>query len=756
MRLKIEEVQDDQAVLIVSQTHPALTDHLREALERNHAEVFLSPEIPESTNQFSHIFIIDDLFALHIAKKRHLTNCIFIATTLTRKIELRLQDAKESYEYIKFIHLPAQDMNEHAIEKVLWFTLSKNSDEQYLNLKSAVPHRTATQKPTRQIKYSFSLGLFIKSLIPTLIVIAILSQFLFIPFLAASSFFLIRSYRHVQTQHYDLAEQELARSSAFLKPAQTLYLIPRSLLSVLSLNLISDNIMDLHTTGADTLSTALAVQKNGQKITTLLFQQSKTDKEQNELQLRLVVLKKNLSDLETDLRMIEEKIPRFIPGASQQAAKIKEAVEVLGDIRGLLAHTDSLFAKDGEKKYLLMFANNMELRPGGGFIGSFGIIRVKNFSIGDIQIYDVYDADGQLTGHVEPPLPLKKYLNVPHWFLRDSAFSADFVENYAQAKFFLDRELNERNFNGALLITTSTVQNVLKAFGSIPVSDYNEVINAQNFYIKTQYYAEDKFFPGSTNKKSFLSSLLNSVLINLETSNMPVLLQNIKRSFDEKQMVFYTDDSKAQEYFDTQYWSGRIIEPQCSSDTNCVSDYILPYDTNVGVNKANFFVSRSLRLETIFDKSGTIKHRLRIQFHNDSPADVYPGGTYHNYFQVLLPKNSEIKTVTQNGVEIDGVDEEQDLYKKVGVYIVVAPKKTLQIEINYSLPSRLSPGKNHYQLVFQKQIGSPNSDLSLDFMIPNSTHIANQNFAPLVKNNHILYNTNLSADKLFIADIIRE
>lgn len=756
MRLKIEEIQDDQAVLIVSQTHPTLTDHLREALEHNHAEVFLSPEIPESTIQFSHIFIIDDLFALHVAKKRNLTNCIFIATTLTRKIELRLQDAKESYKHVKFIHLPAQDVNGHTIEKILWFTLSQNSDEQYLNLQSAVPRQLAVQKPTTSITYSFSFGPLIKSLIPTLIIIAVLAQFIFIPFLAASSFFLIRTYQYIQTQHYDLAEQELARSTAFLKPAQTLYLIPRSLLSVLSLNLMPDNVMDLHTTGNDTLSTTLAVQKNGQKITTLLFQQSKTDKEQNELQLRLVILKKDLSDLEANLKTIEEKIPRFIPGASKQAVKIKDAVEVLSDIRGLLAHTDSLFAKDGEKKYLLMFANNMELRPGGGFIGSFGIIKVKNFSIGDIQIYDVYDADGQLTGHVEPPLPLKKYLNVPHWFLRDSAFSADFVENYAQAKFFLDRELNERNFNGALLITTSAVQNVLKAFGSIPVSDYNEVINAQNFYIKTQYYAEDKFFPGSTNKKSFLSSLLNSVLLNLETSNLPTLLQNIKKSFDEKQMVFYTDDGKAQEYFDAQYWSGRIIEPQCSSDTNCISDYILPYDANVGVNKANFFVSRSLKLETIFDKYGTIKHKLQIQFHNDSSADVYPGGTYRNYFQVLLPKNTEIKNVTQNGVEIDEVEEEQDSYKKVGVYIVVPPKKTLQIEIEYTLPSQLSPGKNHYQLVFQKQIGSPNSDLSLDFMLPHTIHITNQNFAPLVKNNHILYNTNLSADKLFIADVIRE
>lgn len=756
MRLKIEEVEGDQAVLIVTKTHPSLTERLKEALERNHAEVFISPEIPETTRQFTNIFIIDDLFALHLAKKRSLKNCIFLTTALTRKIEIRLQEARTSYQHIKFIHLPIEDINEQTIEKVLWFSLSQNSTEQYLNLQTSVPRPAATHRTTQHVKHTFSPKPLIKSIVPLLITVVIIAQFIFIPFLAASSYFLMHAYRSIQTQDYDGAERALSQSSTFLRPAQTLYLIPRSILSVLSASLIPDNIMDLHRTGINTLLTALEVQKNGQKITTLLFQQSKTEKEQEELQLRITVFKQNVSELEEQLKTIEEKMPRFIPGTAKQTKKLSETIELLGQMRGLLAHSDSLFAKDGEKKYLLLFANNMELRPGGGFIGSFGIVKVKNFTIGNIQIYDVYDADGQLTGHIEPPLPLKKYLNVPHWFLRDSAFSADFVENYAQAKFFLDRELNERNFNGSLLLTTTAVQNILKAFGSIPVSDYNETINASNFYIKTQYYAEDKFFPGSTKKKSFLSSLLGSVLVNLETANLPTLLNSVKKSFDEKQMVFYTDDSKAQEYFDSQYRSGRIIEPQCSSDANCIVDYILPYDANVGVNKANFFVSRSMKLETSIDKDGTIKHTLQILLHNDSPAEVYPGGTYSNYFQVLLPKNSIVKSVAQNGTEIDEVNEEQDTYKKVGAHVEVAPKKSVLLEIKYSLPSKLATGKNHYQLVFQKQIGSANSDLSLDFILPNSIYISNQNFAPLVKNNHILYNTNLSADKLFIADIIRE
>ena len=65
----------------------------------------------------------------------------------------------------------------------------------------------------------------------------------------------------------------------------------------------------------------------------------------------------------------------------------------------------------------------MELRPGGGFLGSFGVFEIGNYSIGDIKVYDIYDADGQLTVHLDPPKPIAEYLSVPHWFFRDSNFS---------------------------------------------------------------------------------------------------------------------------------------------------------------------------------------------------------------------------------------------------------------------------------------------------------------------------------------------
>ena len=48
---------------------------------------------------------------------------------------------------------------------------------------------------------------------------------------------------------------------------------------------------------------------------------------------------------------------------------------------------------NGEKTYLFLFQNNLELRPSGGYIGNFGIIKIENgnpisFEIHDTNIFD--------------------------------------------------------------------------------------------------------------------------------------------------------------------------------------------------------------------------------------------------------------------------------------------------------------------------------------------------------------------------------
>jgi hypothetical protein len=299
---------------------------------------------------------------------------------------------------------------------------------------------------------------------------------------------------------------------------------------------------------------------------------------------------------------------------------------------------------------------------------------------------------------------------------------------------------------------------VLDAVGDLYIPEFRETVNADNFYIKAQLYAEEDFFPGSLQKKRFLGSVLNQLLLQLEFAPVDQVLEAIKQSFNEKQIVAYFDDPELQQIIDDLYWSGRTITPSCpvQQTENCIVDYIFPYDANLGVNKANFFISRTKDLHVRVSEDGTIQNTYSTRIVNDSFEDIFPGGRYKNYFQVLLPTDARINAVRVDDRTITDYDESTETYKKIGFLMTVPPKAEKTVEIVYTLGSQFQKGSGIYQLVMQKQIGSPNSDFQFMIELPETMYMVEKNFTPLVNNNTILYNSTLSTDKIFVLEFFKE
>ena len=154
----------------------------------------------------------------------------------------------------------------------------------------------------------------------------------------------------------------------------------------------------------------------------------------------------------------------------------------------------SLLGFEGKRQYLILFQNNMEIRPGGGFIGSYGLAQLENGKLVSFKVHDVYDADGKLTAHIDPPFGLRRYLGSSHLYLRDSNFGIDFVEDGKQAARLLQWETGEK-VDGVLAVDTTFLRKLLMVMGKVTVPDYNETVTAENFYLITQAHAEKDFFP---------------------------------------------------------------------------------------------------------------------------------------------------------------------------------------------------------------------------------------------------------------------
>jgi hypothetical protein len=98
-------------------------------------------------------------------------------------------------------------------------------------------------------------------------------------------------------------------------------------------------------------------------------------------------------------------------GSPLLPAEVKEQVALLQKtvprvrefLEGWQAHSQmilDLLGKDRERQYLLLFANNDELRPVGGFIGTVGLVNVDHGRVENIDITSVYDSSKNLLHHL--------------------------------------------------------------------------------------------------------------------------------------------------------------------------------------------------------------------------------------------------------------------------------------------------------------------------------------------------------------------
>ncbi len=751
-RYTIEYGGIKQKYLIVDAVGTPYTLAIKKILSTYDAEVYVSPVTPPNLQQFQVCFFINpkDEILNHIADSPQTKKLFIVIQNRSRAEKMADYLKKENKTDIRVINAIRGLPEKEDLEKILWFA-AEPGHEWMLTIYNYLD-TTTLSRPIKETRKKISkFGLLIVASISL-----ILAHFIFLIPLSISTYYVYNGLKAIQMGEIDKSQSYIESIDTSLKVGTFFYSFSRPTLLFFSMAEIPDNIILLNETGKVLIEEVSPFIKDARSFASLLLKKEGDELDMEILKRQKDNLIKETSLIHRDMLTLYQKIPEWNDDLIRYKRKLGSLIETMDLSEKILPHLDQLLAAEREKKYLLLFANNMELRPGGGFIGSFGILKVEKLGLKSITIYDVYDADGQLNAHIAPPDPIRDYLHQPHWFLRDSAFSPDFHENYLAATKFLEREMGFSGFDGGILITTSAIQTILEGVGQIYVPEYKETINKDNFYLKAQLYAEKDFFPGSIQKKSFLSAVADSLIVQLEDNPSLDILKSIYTALNEKQIALNFEDESLQTMSDSLYWTGRLITPSCTfDDTACVNDYIFPYDANLGVNKANFYINQSTSLHINFLENGDVGSSLMVNIRNNSPNDLFPGGIYKNYFQTLLPDDAQVQSIYIDNQKVDSYQESVERYRKIGIYLEIPHATAKTIKINYIRPAVVVKGKSVYQLVLQKQLGSPDYDFELSLRLPKDIFILNKNFSALVKDSAILYNTSIKADKIFLIELMR-
>ncbi len=367
-------------------------------------------------------------------------------------------------------------------------------------------------------------------------------------------------------------------------------------------------------------------------------------------------------------------------------------------------------AIDGKKSYLVLFQNNMELRPGGGFIGSYAQVDFDHGKLTNIKFDDIYNLDGNLTDHVEPPVEIREDLNQKKWYLRDSNTDADFATDARTAQWFYRKEAGVQ-VAGVIGMDLSAAQKLLSATGPIELADYSESITDQNLFERAIAHAEVNFFPGSQAKRNFLTSLGTELFNNiffLPKQDWPAIIQAMGQSLDEKHLLVYLSDQTQFAFLNSQSWSG-IVPRQSKDPVGERNGFLLVSESNMGANKSNYYLQRSTKLDSSIGKNGEVNHTLTIHYLNQSPSEVWPAGIYKNRMKVYLPGGTKLLSASWGGTDIT---KEVSSYRDYGraiysLLINLKPKEEKDLVLAYQdgTPLELVNDEINYTMTVLKQPG---------------------------------------------------
>lgn len=380
-----------------------------------------------------------------------------------------------------------------------------------------------------------------------------------------------------------------------------------------------------------------------------------------------------------------------------------------------------------ERTHLLLFLNNTELRPGGGFIGTFGVLKTKDGDVTTLETADSYAIDRPSEGiATDPsPAPLARYNATPTWYFRDANWSPDFFVSSVDALRLFSQEavvagMPSQTFDGTVGVTPTFLQAVLGITGPVAVGGLtftaDNVTDALEYQVEFAYKGQGV---PEAQRKEVIGAFVNELkrhLFSLPLSEWFRVADVVQEGFAQKQIVMMSADPKTEELIASVGWGGRVVAP--------TGDVQMVVDANLASLKSDPKVARSVAYEIFQNSSAQYVGRTTVTYSHTGSFD-WKTTRYRTYARLYVPAGSELIRVAgsmlddklHNPSNSEGpVDVATELgLTSFGAFISIEPGETRSLAFEYKLSDAVvaSIASGSYKLSEIKQIGAQNNTLTL-------------------------------------------
>jgi len=339
------------------------------------------------------------------------------------------------------------------------------------------------------------------------------------------------------------------------------------------------------------------------------------------------------------------------------------------ELTKLVDGTRKILGFERDRRYLIIFQNNTEMRGSGGFVGSYALADFKNGEMTNLEVPTggSYDTEAGYLTRVSAPEPLQ--LVNPLWHFWDANWWPDWAMSAKKLMWFYEKS-NGPTVDGVIAITPNVMADLLKVIGPLDMREkYGVVIDGDNFWDEVQAIVEKKpeikqveapvlsLVEGSTTlvkvaevkhePKKIIGDMMNMIIAkmskDLNKDGFINILFTAYNNLNEKHILTYFVDEDLEKLVSDFDWGG-LME-------NVDGDYLMVANSNIAGAKSDKKIKESISLLREVQTDGSIVNTLKIQRrHTAIRGDEFVGVRNVDWLRVYVPDGSEI-------IEADGFSQ---------------------------------------------------------------------------------------------------
>ena len=371
----------------------------------------------------------------------------------------------------------------------------------------------------------------------------------------------------------------------------------------------------------------------------------------------------------------------------------------------------------GSAHYLVIFQNDAERRPTGGFITKYAILSF-HFGLPYLSFGDVYEPPLIQAGTLPPDPFIARLLigeQYPGHGFRDGNTDPDFPTSSRELIRLYHLGYPSTPIDGVISIDFTAFGQLLSGSGALPsIATIDGRFRPDLLFTALESQVQDidtHSRDDLVNRKNILSSLARSLILHLVLH--PGSMQNFADSaaamLDQKHLQLFSTSSPLQARFAALHWDGALPDPEGG-------DYLGLIEGNYGGLKNSRYLITTATYQVNFSYDANARTWTP---HATFQADIEHHGTYNEpisgYYKSLwrlyVPSGIQHVTGTLDSAYTDG---KRQIWTR---FIDMQPGESRSLSYAYDLPSSIVQN-HHYRLTLPRQSGGDGLPLRVTLTLP--------------------------------------